>query len=304
MAKLFVIAGHGAGDSGAVGNGYTEAERVRALANRIKAFGGANVTVGDTSRNWYKDNGISSLNISKDYKIIELHMDSASAASAKGGHVIINGAFSADNYDKALASFITGMFPGRANSIVGRSDLANPKRAAAKGYNYRLLECCFISNASDVNKFNSQMDALAKGILAAFGIGASSTPSTSTPTTSTGGGSGSGLAVDGSFGPATIRACQRALGTTVDGYVSGQARSDMNAVNKGGLPSGYWKIGSGGSLMVKALQRKVGAKVDGYFGVNTCKALQKYLGTTVDGYVSKGSLMVKELQRRLNAGTF
>lgn len=29
MAHLFVIAGHGAGDSGAVGYGYTEAERVR-----------------------------------------------------------------------------------------------------------------------------------------------------------------------------------------------------------------------------------------------------------------------------------
>ena len=35
MAKLFIIAGHGSGDSGAVGNGYTEAERVSALASRI-----------------------------------------------------------------------------------------------------------------------------------------------------------------------------------------------------------------------------------------------------------------------------
>ena len=32
MAHLFIIAGHGAGDSGAVGYGYTEAERVRALS--------------------------------------------------------------------------------------------------------------------------------------------------------------------------------------------------------------------------------------------------------------------------------
>ena len=32
MVKLYVIAGHGAGDSGAVGNGYQEAERVRVLA--------------------------------------------------------------------------------------------------------------------------------------------------------------------------------------------------------------------------------------------------------------------------------
>ena len=31
MAKLYVIAGHGAGDCGAVGNGCQEAERVREI---------------------------------------------------------------------------------------------------------------------------------------------------------------------------------------------------------------------------------------------------------------------------------
>lgn len=56
MAKLFLIAGHGAGDPGACGNGYTEAERVRVLAERIKVLGGGNVMLADTSRNWYKDN--------------------------------------------------------------------------------------------------------------------------------------------------------------------------------------------------------------------------------------------------------
>ena len=53
---LFIIAGHGAGDPGATGNGYTEAERVRALAARIGALGGSNVTIADTSRNWYAAN--------------------------------------------------------------------------------------------------------------------------------------------------------------------------------------------------------------------------------------------------------
>ena len=48
MAHLFLIAGHGAGDSGAVGYGYTEEERVRALANFIGSFfpGRANKVVG------------------------------------------------------------------------------------------------------------------------------------------------------------------------------------------------------------------------------------------------------------------
>ena len=56
--------------------------------------------------------------------------------------------------------------------------------------------------------------------------------------------------------------------------------------------------------MVRALQAKVGADADGYFGPGTCRALQRYLGTYADGYVDNPSNMVKELQRRLNAGAF
>lgn len=192
MAHIFIIAGHGDGDPGASGNGYKEYERVRELAKKIKAYGGDNVTVGDTSRDWYKDNLISSLNISKDWQIIELHMDGASASSARGGHVIINSGYDPDKYDKALAEFISDILPGRSSTIVKRSDLANPKRAAAKGYPYRLLECGFITNAQDVKIFNGQMDDIAKGILSVFGIKASgsaaatSKPAESKPAASTG----------------------------------------------------------------------------------------------------------------------
>lgn len=172
MAHIFLIAGHGAGDSGAVGNGYTEAERVRALAKRISDLGGSNVTLGDINRDWYADNGISNLSIPKDYQIVELHMDSASS-SARGGHVIIKEGYKPDKYDQALADFIGKILPGRSQLIVNRGDLANPKRAAAKGYGYRLVEFGFITNATDVSIFNSKMDEIAKGVLAAFGIGAS-----------------------------------------------------------------------------------------------------------------------------------
>ena len=169
MAHLFLIAGHGAGDSGAVGYGYTEAERVRALARRIVAYGGSNVTLGDTSRNWYADKGIRSLNIPKSYQILELHMDSG-VATAKGGHVIIKEGYSPDQYDTALANFIGSFFPGRANKVVGRAHLANVNRAATKGYSYRLLENGFITNKTDLTKFNEKIDDLARGILKSFGI--------------------------------------------------------------------------------------------------------------------------------------
>jgi len=235
MAHLFVIAGHGHGDSGAVGNGFTEAERVRALASRIGELGGSNVTLGDMSRDYYADNGISKLNIPKDWAIIELHMDSG-ASSAKGGHVIICSGLNADAYDNALANFIGGILPGRSNKIVARNNLANPRRAKARGFNYRLLECGFISNANDVAIFNNRMDEIARGILAAFGIGASGKVNTPAPTpvptptpkptnnTNAGGTQamknaqvhinnfcGAGLVADGIIGPKTRKGLIKAL---------------------------------------------------------------------------------------------
>lgn len=169
MSKLFIICGHGAGDSGAVGGGCTEAELVRRLAARMKAIGGDAVEVGDTSVNWYASDYISKGKCPAGVPVIELHMDSA-GAGAKGGHVIINAGLEPDAYDLAIEQFIKSFFPGRSITMSKRSDLANPKRAAKMGVNYRLVENGFISDSGDRGKFLSQMDDLARGLLGAFGI--------------------------------------------------------------------------------------------------------------------------------------
>lgn len=173
MPRLFVICGHGAGDPGAGGYGFDEAERVRVLGNRIKELGGDNVILGDTSRNYYADSGILSGDIPGDSTIVELHMDSA-VASARGGHVLVKTGIGTNQYDENLANFITDMFPGRANKFQYVDWLANANRAYSVGLDYRLLECCFISNYDDLEKFNSNIDAVAEGILAAFDISSNS----------------------------------------------------------------------------------------------------------------------------------
>ena len=180
--KLFVIPGHGAGDSGAVGNGYKEAERVRALATKVKEYGGDYVILSDFNLNSYRSNIIGKCQVPNDCLILELHIDSSKNTKARGGHVIINANFKADEYDDALAKMISTMFPGRAKTIVGRTDLANVRRAAEKGYNYRLLECCFISNTEDINKFNAEMDKLAKEILGCFKIAVKESAKSATTT--------------------------------------------------------------------------------------------------------------------------
>lgn len=174
MTKLFVICGHGAGDPGADGGGYTEAERVRTLAARIKALGGSEVELGDTSRNWYRDGGINRLETSA--PVVELHMDASGVPGAHGAHVIIKSGFEPDKYDRALADRLSAMMPGRAEKIVHHSELANVNRAARRGINYRLAENGFIDSEEDREKFNTHLDELARVYLEAFGITASSAP--------------------------------------------------------------------------------------------------------------------------------
>lgn len=178
MAKLFVICGHGAGDPGADGGGYTEAERVRALGARIKALGGSEVELGDTSRNWYRDGGVSRLETSA--PVVELHMDASGVPGAHGAHVIIKSGFEPDGYDRALADRLSAMMPGRAEKIVHHSELANVNRAARRGINYRLVENGFIDSPVDLAYFNGHVDDIARVYLEVFGITASSVPAPST----------------------------------------------------------------------------------------------------------------------------
>lgn len=167
--RLWVCCGHGAGDSGAVGHGHTEAERVRALGTRIKELGGDGVVLMDQRRNWYADRGFDTVSIPKGDAVVELHMDSG-AAGARGGHVIYKAGFAPDAYDRALADAISGIFPGRAQTLVGRTDLRNCNVCASRGINYRLVEHGFISDAGDVATFNARIDEIARAYLTIFGI--------------------------------------------------------------------------------------------------------------------------------------
>lgn len=298
--KLFVICGHGAGDPGACGNGYQEAERVRALGKRIKELGGSNVILADTNRNWYADKGINNLTYaSKDINIVELHMDSDDNESAKGAHIIIKEGYSADEYDKALAEGLAKIFPGRSEIIKKRSNLANANRAAAKMYNYRLAENGFISNKDDVEIFNSKLDEIAKLYLSVFGIKASGSASTSKPSTTTKPTTDSDkIDEDGFWGVETTTALQKALGTKVDGIISGQSASSKKYhVN---CEETSWKYGTGGSMVIRALQEKIGVDSDGLFGPKSIAGVQKKFGLKQDSLC--GPDTVKAIQKWINGG--
>lgn len=108
------------------------------------------------------------------------------------------------------------------------------------------------------------------------------------------------LEEDGYVGPHLVKGLQSYFDLIEDGEIWGQVRNQATlAFNQKAV-----RYGSGGSPVVRALQKQIGAKVDGYWGVETTRALQRYLGTPVDGEVWRPSTAIKEMQRRLNAGTF
>ena len=311
MAKVFVICGHGAGDPGACAGGCSEADLVRRLASRMKAIGGDEVIVGDTGRNWYADNGIGRGHCPKGVPVIELHMDSAVPA-ARGGHVIIKAGFNPDGIDNALASFLGSFMPGRSNLVVGRSDLANPNRAAAMGVNYRLVECGFISNDGDRAKFMGQMDDLARGILAAFGVNAGSAPAPQPTPAPQPAPKPQGLAVDGYWGEATTRRIQEVLGCPFkDGKISRQNPQHKHRLK---ACTGGWEFSAPwgeqpGSQTIGAIQRACGVPADGFIGPDTINAMIRHFKPTSGAKVEDGKLdacspTVKAMQRALNEGRF
>lgn len=292
--QLIVLAGHGAGDPGAVGHGYQEAERVRALARRVDALGGDKVSLLDMDRNWYADKGLNTLAVPSGAAVIELHMDSSGSGNARGAHVIINSALAPDAYDKALASKLSAILPGRSDTIVKRSNLANCNICYKRGINYRLQEFGFIDNAADIKIFNERMDDIARAVLESFGLTAGSASSAPPvpPANST-------ITVDGWWGSATTSLLQRLRGTVIDGIVSSQYGGNRYCLPNTG--SG-WEFATRalGSRLIMSLQTLWGVASDGIMGPDTVRAIQRRYGVGQDGIM--GPETVKALQRAANAG--
>lgn len=104
------------------------------------------------------------------------------------------------------------------------------------------------------------------------------------------------LTVDGYWGQLTTRRLQEVLGTTVDGFISGQ--STLNKKYQANCEKTTFKYSSGGSQCIRALQKKLGIAASGQFDRYTITKLQASLKVTVDGYCGPGT--VKALQTWLN----
>lgn len=306
--KILLISGHGAGDSGAVGCGYKEADLTREatniLAGKLNAYD-VSITRYPTARDAYQDNrnGRLATPFSAYNLVVEVHFNSFNG-DAHGTEVLYR-----ENNSKTLASKVSSAIASVSFANRGakyRTNLANMNACYRLNVPYILIETCFIDYSVDMKFYKlHEYDVwgkVASTICSYYGVGklASSgesiKPSKPTPVQS----KSEKITVDGWWGQATTRLAQKVLGTTIDGIVSNQPMANKKRLPNCSTYSWEFKASGygAGSSMVRALQRMVKADADGYCGPMTVKALQKFLGVDTDGYC--GPATVKAWQRWLN----
>ena len=195
--KVLLIAGHGAGDSGAVGNGYKEADLTRkivaALEPKLKKC--CSVGVYPTSRNAYTDvqNGTFANHVPDGIKsynyVFEVHLNSAANdpdgnGVTTGTEIYITSAEEGYTVETAILKNVCSM--GFRNRGVKRTDFSVIATCKNYGVSSALLESCFIDDQDDVDLLMPNIDEFAQkvvdGIAEGFGLKASSGSNTSTST--------------------------------------------------------------------------------------------------------------------------
>lgn len=185
MVRILLIAGHGAGDPGAVGNGLQEATETRDVVNRLAPLlraKGASVTVLNQAVNAFASIQRGTVPFGRDYDyVFEVHFNAATAA-AQGTEIFVTNAESSIAVEQKVMEKLSRFFINRG---VKRQNFLVIQTAKNMGMSSALLEVCFVSNASDVAKYRANKQAIAQaicdGIAEAFKLtGTSGTTSSNT----------------------------------------------------------------------------------------------------------------------------
>lgn len=178
--KILLIAGHGAGDSGALGNGYKECDLTRELVNLIapKLRNYATVDVYDQNRNAFKDVQNGKFNVGKYDYALEIHFNAYSDKNAHGSEMFVTTTETGITVEQAIMKNMKRYFTLRDNDSifdgVKRTNFLVIKTLKNKGISGALLETCFITNENDMKVYQGNKkgiaDDIVSGIVAGFGL--------------------------------------------------------------------------------------------------------------------------------------
>ena len=179
--KILLIAGHGDGDCGAVGNGCKEADLTREIATLVRAElqNYAEVDIADTKKNWYqyvcKKGG--SLNVKGYDYALEFHLNAIAAEAqsngkTKGTEIYVTTAEKGTKVEQCIVNAISAL--GFKNRGVKRYNWALINYIKKQGVSSALLEVFFIDDIDDMkiyqNRKSEVIKAIAGGIISGFSL--------------------------------------------------------------------------------------------------------------------------------------
>ncbi len=168
--QVLLIAGHGNGDPGAVGNGYREDDLTRQMAMLVKQELSkyCTVTIADTSQNWYRK--IIKYGEYFNFKpydyVFEIHLNSSYGTNADGvttGTEIYvtreeKNVFVEENIVRNVARL------GFKNRGIKRKNYDLINYIKKQGVSSALWEVCFISDADDMKLYTTKRQAIAQAV--------------------------------------------------------------------------------------------------------------------------------------------
>lgn len=179
--NILLIAGHGQGDSGAIGNGYKEADLTREVVKLLKPqlSNYADVAIADTLTNWKQQ----IINKKKDYNfknydyVLEIHFNAAtkeakSDGKTKGTEIYITTSEKTHGIETQIVKGISDI--GFKNRGVKHQNYSLIQYIKNQGVSAALLEVCFIDDIDDMKLYQSKkaeiIKAIAAGIINGFGL--------------------------------------------------------------------------------------------------------------------------------------
>lgn len=170
--KILLISGHGAGDVGACGNGYKEADLTREVVNIVasKLRQYAEVDIYNQNRDAYNDvcKGNVAVNFANYNYVLEVHFN-AFNGSARGTEIYVTTAEKGIVVEQKIMDKLSKFFTIRG---VKRKNFAVINSVKKKGVSSALLETCFIDNTNDITTYQNNKDsicnAICEGIIEGF----------------------------------------------------------------------------------------------------------------------------------------
>lgn len=172
--KVLLIAGHGAGDPGAVSGKHREADEARKVVSALqKRLGGVCVAY-PSDRDAYQDykkgtlRGVAQF---PDYDfVLEVHFNAFKASAADGKTKGVE-VYVPKGGDKAVADRLCRAVSacGLTNRGVKESNLAVIRTAQDVGVPSCLLEVCFLDDPDDMAVYAARFDAIVEAIAGVFG---------------------------------------------------------------------------------------------------------------------------------------